>query len=126
LLDVNPRLGASFRLFVAHNGMDVVRAQYLHLTGQPVPLSRIRIGRKWIVEDADIVSSFQYFRDRAVGFREWISSYGGLQEGAWFACDDLLPFFHVAARFISRKIKNPFLQKTRRSRHPVCQPSMQV
>src|SRR5215471_4174192 len=30
LLDVNPRLGATFRLFVDTHEMDVVRAQYLH------------------------------------------------------------------------------------------------
>jgi D-aspartate ligase len=97
LLDVNPRLGATFRLFVGHDGMDVVRAQYLHLTGQQVPLSRMRVGRKWVVEDADIVSSLHYFRDRTVKFREWLSSYRRLQEGAWFANDDWLPFIKIAA-----------------------------
>src|SRR5216683_4807846 len=37
VLDVNPRIGATFRLFVDANGMDVVRALYLDLTEQPVP-----------------------------------------------------------------------------------------
>jgi predicted ATP-grasp superfamily ATP-dependent carboligase len=44
LLDVNPRLGATFRLFVGHNGMDVARAEYLHFTGQPVPVSNMCTG----------------------------------------------------------------------------------
>ena len=48
LLDVNPRLGATFRLFVASNGMDVARAEYLHFTGQRIPVSHISAGRKWI------------------------------------------------------------------------------
>jgi D-aspartate ligase len=105
LLDVNPRLGATFRLFVGDNGMDVIRAQYLHLTGQHVPLSRIRIGRRWIVEDADIVSSLHYFRDRTIGLREWISGYRRIQEGAWFASDDWLPFIHMAAGFAMKPFR---------------------
>ena len=74
LLDVNPRLGATFRLFVGHNGMDVTRAQYLHFTGQPVPVSRICTGRKWILEDADLVSCIQYYQDGALTLRQWLWS----------------------------------------------------
>src|SRR5437660_1734734 len=33
---VNPRIGATFRLFVVENGMDVARALYFDLTGQAV------------------------------------------------------------------------------------------
>ncbi len=48
LLDFNPRLGAQFRLFTAPDGLDVVRAAYLDLTGQPVPCSsRLRAGLSW-------------------------------------------------------------------------------
>jgi predicted ATP-grasp superfamily ATP-dependent carboligase len=36
VLDVNPRIGATFRLFVDQNGMDAARAMYLDLTGQSV------------------------------------------------------------------------------------------
>jgi predicted ATP-grasp superfamily ATP-dependent carboligase len=34
--DINPRVGAMFRVFVDDNGMDVVRALYQHMTGQAV------------------------------------------------------------------------------------------
>ena len=34
LLDVNPRVGSTFRLFVSSTGLDVVRALYLDLTEQ--------------------------------------------------------------------------------------------
>jgi predicted ATP-grasp superfamily ATP-dependent carboligase len=105
LLDVNPRLGATFRLFVGEDGMDVVRAQYLHLTGQRVPASNMQVGRKWIVEDADVVSSLYYFRDRVLGFSEWISGYRGIQEGAWFSNDDWRPFVAVAARFVLKPFR---------------------
>ena len=37
---MNPRIGCTFRLFAATNGMDVARALYLDLTGQPVPAAQ--------------------------------------------------------------------------------------
>jgi predicted ATP-grasp superfamily ATP-dependent carboligase len=114
LLDVNPRLGATFRLFVGEDGMDVVRAQYLHLTGQTVPASKSRVGRKWIVEDADIVSSLHYLSDRALGLSEWISGYQGIQEGAWFSKDDWRPFIHVGFQFLLK----PFRRLVPHSRRP--------
>ena len=43
VLDVNPRIGCTFRLFAATNGMDVARALYLDMTGQTVaPLAGCR------------------------------------------------------------------------------------
>jgi len=36
VLDVNPRIGCTFRLFTATNGMDAARALYLDMTGQSV------------------------------------------------------------------------------------------
>src|SRR5207248_9926596 len=39
LLDPNPRIGQTFRLFVDADGMDVARYAYLHLTGQPLPIA---------------------------------------------------------------------------------------
>lgn len=92
LLDVNPRTGASFRLFVDTLGMDVVRALYLDLTGQPVLPGMPPEGRKWIVENFDVVASLTYRRDGELNAREWVRSFQGVQEGAWFARDDLLPF----------------------------------
>jgi D-aspartate ligase len=93
VLDVNPRIGATFRLFVAENGMDVARALYLDLTGQPVTPASVREGRKWIVEDADLVSCLNYRKDGKLTFMEWISSFRGVREAAFFAFDDLFPVF---------------------------------
>lgn len=114
LLDANPRLGATFRLFVGTGGMDVVRAAYLHLTGQSVPPSEICDGRKWVVEDADLISSWQYLRDGALTVREWLGSYAGLQEGAWFARDDLHPFLHMCGRFCARLFRRALRQRKQR------------
>jgi len=112
LLDVNPRLGATFRLFVGHNGMDVTRAQYLHFTGQAVPVSRICTGRKWVLEDADLVSCVHYYRDGVLGVREWLGSYGGLTECAWYAADDIRPFLRMCSSFAMRLCRKIF-KKTR-------------
>jgi D-aspartate ligase len=92
VLDVNPRVGATFRLFLATNGMDVVRAMYLDLTGQPVPSAPTCEGRKWVVEKGDLISFRHYRRDGKLKFVEWVRSFRGVQEAAWFATDDFVPF----------------------------------
>ena len=92
VLDVNPRIGCTFRLFTAINGMDVARALYLHLTGQQIEPSHVADGRKWIVEDFDMVSALHCWRDHTITFMEWIASLHGIQEMAWFAVDDPVPF----------------------------------
>jgi len=92
LLDVNPRVGSAFRLFVAENGLDVVRALYLDLTGQQVPTAAAKERRKWLVENYDLASSAKYYRDGVLRPREWVRSFRGVQEAAWFARDDLRPF----------------------------------
>lgn len=108
LLDVNPRLGATFRLFVGHNGLDVARAAYLHFTGQPVPVSHMCAGRKWIVEDADLASCVRYYRDGALNLREWLGSYRGIQECAWYAADDLTPFLRRCLPLPLRALRQAF------------------
>lgn len=92
VLDVNPRVGMTFRLFTGDDGMDVVRALYLDLTGQRVPASRLVEGRKWMVEDKDLISCWRYRQDKKLGFAEWVRSYRGVKESAYFAPDDLGPF----------------------------------
>jgi predicted ATP-grasp superfamily ATP-dependent carboligase len=92
LLDVNPRLGSSFRLFVGEDGIDVVRAAYLELTGQPVSCSDVPNGRTWIVEPYDVVASAQLAREGSLTLREWLRSMRGVDEAAWWASDDPNPF----------------------------------
>jgi D-aspartate ligase len=92
LLDINPRVGATFRLFVGSNGLDVIRALYLDLTGQPVPPSTLCEGRKWLVENNDLIAFRNYHKDGKLTFSGWIRSFRGVQECAWFATDDPVPF----------------------------------
>jgi predicted ATP-grasp superfamily ATP-dependent carboligase len=92
LLDVNPRIGGTFRLFVGGNGMDVLRAMYLDLTGQQVPTTSPIDGRRWVVEPWDLMSSIRYRRRGDLTLGAWAKSFRGVREDAWFARDDPLPF----------------------------------
>jgi predicted ATP-grasp superfamily ATP-dependent carboligase len=100
LLDVNPRVGSTFRLFVDSNGMDVVRALYLDLTGQPVKRGAVREGRKWIVEQSDLLSSLRYGRLGKLTPSQWVGSLDGIEEGAWFARDDPLPLAAMCLAYL--------------------------
>lgn len=96
VLDINPRVGATFRLFVGENGIDVIRAMYLDLTGQKVESSPAPEGRRWIVEDCDLISSYRYMRDGKMGIKDWFKSLNGIQESAIFALDDPMPALWTA------------------------------
>lgn len=119
VLDVNPRIGSTFRLFVGKDGLDVARALYRDLTGQTVPPTTALEGRKWIVEDQDIYSCCRYWRDGKLGVFGWVASMGGIREGAWFAWDDLAPFCLMCrsllascARWAARKLFLPVRRRT--------------
>ncbi|HEV2581960.1 MAG TPA: hypothetical protein VGT44_13985 [Ktedonobacteraceae bacterium] len=107
-IDVNPRIGMTFRLLVDSAGMDVARAFYLDMTGQPVPAGEPREGRKWMVENFDLVSSPRYVRDGKLGIRGWMRSYRGVEETSWFAPDDPLPFFSMGWRSLRWAIDKRF------------------
>jgi D-aspartate ligase len=100
LLDVNPRIGGSFRLFVGGNGMDVLRALYLDLTGQQVPSTSGSEGRRWMVQPIDLASSIAYRMRRDITVAAWIRSFKGVREEAWFAFDDPLPFLVLWIRLL--------------------------
>ncbi len=102
LLDVNPRLGSTFRLFAHEPALDVVRALYLDLTGQPIPASRAVSGRRWLVEDFDLASALVTYRRGELTLREWLGSLRGVQETGWFALDDPLPMAVTARRALQR------------------------
>jgi D-aspartate ligase len=93
LLDVNPRVGSTFRLFVANNGIDVARAQHLDLTGRAVPPSDTDEGRTWIDEPHDLAVSAQLIREGTFGV------------AAWWARDDAVPFLAMAANVGARTLR---------------------
>jgi D-aspartate ligase len=90
LLDVNARVSGVCRLFAGTNDMDVVRACYLDLTGQEVPATELRPGRKWMHED-DVFAALPAIRSGRLSVTEWLRSVRGVQEMQWFAADDPVP-----------------------------------
>lgn len=105
LLDPNPRIGSTFRLFVGHDGMDTARYLYMDMTGQPLPESRARAGRKWFVEEPDFEAFTIYKREGTLSFWQWLVSFRGVEEAAWFASDDLSPFWPIARSIAGRGLR---------------------
>ncbi|WP_201093894.1 hypothetical protein [Thiocystis minor] len=91
LLDVNPRIGATFRLFVDQQGFDVVRALYLDLTGQSLPTVAPVWGRRWLVEDKDFGALRAHTRAGSLTLGAWLGSLRDVSELAHLAVDDLRP-----------------------------------
>jgi D-aspartate ligase len=83
---------------VGTNGLDVLSALYLDLTGQPVPETTGPNHRKWIAEPLDLVSAVQLWRGGELRPRDWLRSLRGVDEAAWFAKDDPRPFGAMVAR----------------------------
>jgi len=107
LLDVNPRIGSTFRLFAACNGLDVARALYLDVTGETVPSAQVLDGRKWIVESNDLISSWHDFRKGQLTPSGWFGSLRGIQEAAWFAWDDLEPLTALPLLWFRKRFGKP-------------------
>jgi predicted ATP-grasp superfamily ATP-dependent carboligase len=99
VLDANPRVGQAFRLFVAENDMDVVKSLYLDLTGQEQFAIVPREGRRWLIEDYDVISSLHYYREGTLRPLQWLRSFAGVEEGAWFSWRDPWPFLAMLGRF---------------------------
>ncbi|MEW5798538.1 MAG: ATP-grasp domain-containing protein [Bacteroidota bacterium] len=111
ILDVNPRVGATFRMFVGRNGMDVVRAMYLDMTRQQVYPTVQQENRKWVVEDKDLLSSYRYFKDGALSLMEWVKSINGIDEAGYFSFNDPKPFLYLCRNHIRRRIAKIFPSK---------------
>lgn len=100
LVDVNPRLGASFRSFVTNDGGDILRACYSDLTGQAIAAGSSSFGRRWALE-LDVRSCMRYRREGA-SLPGLLSSYRGVRELAYFAADDPFPLLAACLSVISR------------------------
>ena len=108
LLDFNPRPGAQFRVFEDTAGLDVVRAAYLDLTGQPVPEQRPCRERRMVVENYDLPAALGYRRRGELDLVAWARSLRRVDETAWFARDDLAPFGLMCLRTGWRALRRPF------------------
>ena len=75
--------------------MDTARYLYMDVTGQELPVSQLCEGRKWLVEGPDVRAFSIYRQEGTLTFWQWLRSFRGVQEAAWFASDDLKPFWPV-------------------------------
>ena len=91
LLDVNPMVGSTFRLFVDSCGMDVVRALYLDLTGQEVGRIGHCAGRTWLAESNDLLAAIGRVRAGGLKPLDWLRSLRDVDEVSWWARDDPRP-----------------------------------
>lgn len=97
LVDFNPRVGAQFRLFDSVEQIDVVRAAYLDLTGQPVPQGPQREGRRFLLEIVDLPARVAHRHNPPTPVT---APAGAGTELAWWASDDPKPFFVMLARLL--------------------------
>jgi D-aspartate ligase len=91
LLDFNPRLGAQAAMFVDANGLDVVRALHLDLSGQRIPVSPQREGDRFVAEHLDLPALVAY-KGSTANDRPPRLKIRRLRF-AFFDVDDPLPFF---------------------------------
>jgi predicted ATP-grasp superfamily ATP-dependent carboligase len=112
VLDINPRVGQAFRLFVDANDHDVVRAMYLDLTGQPPQQVVRRDGRRWLIEDYDLISSYHYHGEGTLDFTTWLRSFRGVEESAWWSWRDPFPAALMAKRLLKRGGQKVFTMLT--------------
>lgn len=105
LLDFNPRIGANFRIFENQDGVDVVRALHLDLTGKVVRRIPQVEGRVFIVDPHDLFASFGYMHGGKLTPRSWWRSLKGRREPAWFSWDDPAPFLVMCLFLLFRKLE---------------------
>jgi D-aspartate ligase len=104
ILDFNPRIGANFRMFEDGDGVDVVRALHLDLTGAGVRgLPGVR-GRTFIVEPHDLLATFGYMRRDGLTVSSWRRSLKGQRQLAWFDRHDPVPFLGMCLHLLCRGV----------------------
>lgn len=114
LVDFNPRLGAQFRVFVDHRGMDIPRSAYLDLTGQRVPEQAGWSERRLLVENYELLAALGHRRRGELDLRSWIRQIRQADEAAWYARDDLAPFGLMCLRMAWRAARRVLPEQTRR------------
>ncbi|MCX4983110.1 ATP-grasp domain-containing protein [Streptomyces sp. NBC_00572] len=127
LLDFNPRPGAQFRLFTDPDGLDVVRALHLDLTGRPVPPYSPAYGRRFVVENYAALSLLTSPRRRSAD-ETATGEAPRLTEYAWCAADDPVPAFAMGRAWLGHLLRKALtalreLLRSRRARPTPAPPS---
>ncbi|MEV0532434.1 ATP-grasp domain-containing protein [Kitasatospora sp. NPDC050463] len=96
LVDFNPRTGAQFRLFETVDGLDVVRALHLYLTGRRIPHGP-QLARSFGVGELDLpAAAVQAWRERCLP-PDLLPRRA--TERGWLCWDDPAPAAAEAVRF---------------------------
>jgi predicted ATP-grasp superfamily ATP-dependent carboligase/ubiquinone/menaquinone biosynthesis C-methylase UbiE len=96
LLDVNPRVGSTFRLFSGEDGRDVVSTCYDDLTGTVLEPTLSGPRRTWQVEPHDFRVARHVARESPASLWPVLSSAARASERAWWVADDWKPFVAAA------------------------------
>jgi len=108
LVDFNPRTGAQFRMFETPDGVDVVRALHLDLTGRPVPGGSRQRVRGYVVGQLDLPAAAVWaWQERRLppGLRPHRDT-----ERAWICRDDPAPLLAESGWFagsVARRLLSP-------------------
>jgi predicted ATP-grasp superfamily ATP-dependent carboligase len=121
VLDVNPRMGAQHRLFQSAAGVDVVRALHLDLTGRALGTQIALDGRTFLAENLDPAAARRYIRDGVLDAATWWRSLRSVDEFAWVAGDDPVPFASMILRSAREGFRHryPALHRRRDQRPPL-------
>ncbi|GHG18701.1 carboxylate--amine ligase [Streptomyces zaomyceticus] len=111
LLDFNPRPGAQFRLFADPEGLDVVRALHLDLTGRPVPPHSPAYGRRFVVENYAALSLLSSPRRR---YAAEPRTAPHRTEYAWWAADDPAPALAMGCAWLGHLLRKALTSLRRR------------
>jgi D-aspartate ligase len=124
IVDCNPRVGQNFRMFENSEGIDVVRAQYLDLSGQRIHDADPLEGRLFRVESFYILALLRGLPRGALkqDTSKYLSARG--RELAWWSSDDPVPFFVMSIRLfigalgraLRLSLHSPSLRRLRFSR----------
>jgi predicted ATP-grasp superfamily ATP-dependent carboligase len=100
LLDFNPRIGAQFQMFETEDGVDVVRALHLDLTGRAWPTLAQVEGRRFVVEHLAAPALLATRRVNGMPSSAGANgtAFSPRAKRAWSSFDDPLPALAVAVR----------------------------
>lgn len=102
LLDFNPRVGAQFRMFEDENGIDVVRAMHLDLSGRTVGPGHQVEGERFLVENLGLAARWHYRKEPR---SPRIPNAPARLRLAWFSSDDLRPFVVMIVQQMATSVR---------------------
>jgi D-aspartate ligase len=109
LLDCNPRVGQNFRMFKNSVGLDVVRAQYLDLSGERIDTIPNSVRHLFTVESYHFLAMLRRLPrgPSHEDTRTYFPHHG--REWAWWSADDPSPFLMMIARVFLQLAKRTFV-----------------